>query len=54
MHMCRNIGGNRIEGVLPPQWAEGMDSLRGVNATGNSLKGSLPYEWSNMTSLQVL
>jgi hypothetical protein len=52
--LCRNIGRNMIQGMLPDKWAKGMDSLRAITATDNSLQGSLPTAWSNLTSLQVL
>jgi hypothetical protein len=52
--LCRNIGRNMIQGMLPPEWAAGLASLRAITATDNSLQGSLPTEWSNLTSLQVL
>jgi hypothetical protein len=54
MALCRNIGRNMIQGMLPPEWAAGLASLRAITATDNSLQGSLPTEWSNLTSLQVL
>jgi hypothetical protein len=48
------VADNQLNGPLPEEWAQGMDSLRAANLSNNGITGGLPERWANLTMLQAL